>query len=451
MMRKQWRNGGWIAPLSLAATAMLAAAAAPSVAQQAQQDQQVGSASTGGWLSGESVSETVIGDRVVDAGSQPAESAPAPGDAQPLNGWSGDEVAAPGQFDDGSAGGLPAFEDDLAGGPHGDACGCPECAAAFEQPGFMQVLHDHLHGCWTLRADALLLWRNAPRLRPIYSDYLPGITPNNYGATALDANQLESTPAAGPRFSLFRSNNCGEAIEATWFRAANFRAQQATPASLGGCALTPPGVFGNTFTGLDTATADLGSSLQSFEFNRRWHALPNVVLLQGFRWFEWNESLSLVDHYGGSVEPALMQDIFNNTCINSLYGYQLGTDIRLWDRGGWFRLDGLLKGGAYYNNAVQKSQYVYDTGVGPGLKGLRVQGDGAAFVGELGLTTTVPLSKHFDLRAGYMALWLEGLAQPTNQLSGQTIPSGISPVSGTIDLTGGTVVQGVSLGVEGRW
>ena len=58
MMRMQWRNGGWIAPLSLAATTMLALAGAPAAAQQA-----------GGWLAGEAVSETVIGDRVVDAGS----------------------------------------------------------------------------------------------------------------------------------------------------------------------------------------------------------------------------------------------------------------------------------------------------------------------------------------------------------------------------------------------
>jgi len=440
MMRLQWRNGGFVAPFTLAATVLVALGGVRASAWQ------VGSGSAGGWLAGEVVSETVVGDRAF-AAADAGEGSVIQRDAVPAGPLPVDDPA----LDAGSAvpGDLPILPEGIDGG-HGMDCGCPECAAC-EQPGFMQVLHDHLHGCWTLRADALLLWRNAPRLRPIYSQYMPGVTPNGYGATALDANQLESTPAAGPRFSLFRSNNCGEAIEATWFRAANFRSLEATPPSIAGYALTPPGVFGNTFTGLDTATADLGSSLQSFEFNRRWHALPNVVLLQGFRWFEWNESLSLVDHYGGVVPPAPMMDVFNNSCINSLYGYQLGTDIRLWDRGGWLRVDGLLKGGAYYNNAVQKSQYVFDAGTGPALKGLRVQGDGAAFVGELGLTTTVPLTKHFDLRCGYMALWLEGLAQPTNQLAGQTIASGISPVSGTIDLTGGTVVQGVSLGVEGRW
>jgi len=437
MMRLHWHNGGWIAPLSLAAAAMLAATGSPAWSQSGD------TGAGGGWLSGDVVSETVVGDRAVaEIPATVDGGAPAPAPFA--------QGGTEGPYDDTEAG-VPSLPDGLGIDAHGEACGCPECAAAFEQPGFMQVLHDHLHGCWTFRADGLLLWRNAPRLRPIYSQYLPGVTPNGYGATALDANQLESTPAAGPRFSLFRSNNCGEAIEATWFRAANFRSLEATPPSNGGYALTPPGVFGNTFTGLDTATADLGSSLQSFEFNRRWHAMKNVVLLQGFRWFEWNESLSLVDHYGGVVPPAPMMDVFNNTCINSLYGYQLGTDIRLWDRGGWLRVDGLLKGGAYDNNAVQKSQYVFDSGVGPGLKGLRVQGDGAAFVGELGMTATIPLNCHFDLRLGYMGLWLEGLAQPTNQLTGQTIASGISPTAGTIDLTGGTVVQGVSLGVEGRW
>ena len=207
MMRLQWRNGGFLAPFTLAATVLMALGGASAHAWQ------VGSGSAGGWLAGEVVSETVVGDRAFEAtgpgeGPLPQHAAPAgplPVDDPALGG----ESAVPGD--------LPILPDGMDGG-HGAACGCPECAAC-EQPGFMQVLHDHLHGCWTLRADALLLWRNAPRLRPIYSQYLPGVTPNGYGATALDANQLESTPAAGPRFSLFRSNNCGEAIDwpASWF------------------------------------------------------------------------------------------------------------------------------------------------------------------------------------------------------------------------------------------
>ena len=58
-----------------------------------------------------------------------------------------------------------------------------------------------------------------------------------------------------------------------------------------------------------------------------------------------------------------------------------------------------------------------------------------------------PLASHLDFRFGYLVFWLQGLAQPTRQLS--------LPVSTTGDplvvQDGGTVVQGLTLGLEGHW
>ena len=62
----------------------------------------------------------------------------------------------------------------------------------------------------------------------------------------------------------------------------------------------------------------------------------------------------------------------------------------------------------------------------------------------------IPLRRNLDLRCGYFGLWLQGLAQPTRQLSGQTLNQ-IDPASGTLTTNGGVVLQGVSLGLEGRW
>ena len=71
----------------------------------------------------------------------------------------------------------------------------------------------------------------------------------------------------------------------------------------------------------------------------------------------------------------------------------------------------------------------------------------AAFVGELGFTGVLPLTSNLDFRFGYLVFWLQGIAQPTRQLS--------LPVSTTGDplvlQDGGTVVQGLTLGLEGRW
>jgi hypothetical protein len=55
-----------------------------------------------------------------------------------------------------------------------------------------------------------------------------------------------------------------------------------------------------------------------------------------------------------------------------------------------------------------------------------------------------------DFRFGYFGLWLSGIAQPTQQLSTQTLTPG-QPAVGTLTTNGGVVAQGVSLGLEGRW
>ena len=62
----------------------------------------------------------------------------------------------------------------------------------------------------------------------------------------------------------------------------------------------------------------------------------------------------------------------------------------------------------------------------------------------------MPITSCLDFRFGYFGLWLSGIAQATQQLSGQQLTPGL-PVEGTINTNGGVLVQGVSLGLEGRW
>ena len=59
----------------------------------------------------------------------------------------------------------------------------------------------------------------------------------------------------------------------------------------------------------------------------------------------------------------------------------------------------------------------------------------------------MPLTSCLDFRFGYLAYWLEGIAQPTRQLS---LP--VSTTGEPLVLTnGGTVLQAVTLGLGGRW
>ncbi len=446
MMRKQTRMGRWMAAMSLAATA---ATAAPAAGQS--------------WVSDDGVSQSVVSDSSVELLDPPTPEPAGTGSLATVDGDGPTLRAAPysatsstpydgeavtvGDASEGSWG-MGEW-----GGWAADACRYPRDQGPFEQPGLLQVLHDNKCATWTFRSDALLLWRNAPRDIPIYSNYVGQATPNGFGATALSAGQMESGMAAGPRFSVFRTDDCQNAWEFTWFNASNFRSQEATLPTLGGYGMTPPGIYGNQFNRLDTATSDLSASIWSFEVNRwvRWR--PNIAFLHGFRMVGWGENLSMADHYD-TTAVGYAQDIFRNNCTNDLYGYQIGTDIRLWDRGQGFRVDGIMKGGAYYNNAVQNSYYTYQTGLDTFETGnVRAAGGSAAFVGEVGLTGTIPITCNLSLRVGYLGLWLQGLAQPTDQLRGQTISSGGigTPVVGSLSTIGGTVVQGVSLGLEGRW
>jgi hypothetical protein len=57
----------------------------------------------------------------------------------------------------------------------------------------------------------------------------------------------------------------------------------------------------------------------------------------------------------------------------------------------------------------------------------------------------MPITRNLDFRVGYLGLWLQGLAQPTNQAQST------DPAAATLNTTGTLILQGLSLGLEGRW
>ena len=325
----------------------------------------------------------------------------------------------------------------------GDGC-CPNCTGAgCDQCCPSAMIDTGCHekkACWIGRADALILWRNAPPDRPLVDNAL--VT-----GPLLNANGMDSTAAAGPRFSIFRVNNCtGHAVEATYLRAANFRSIRPLGAVSEQYVTAAPGIYGNAPLAFDSGNANLGSRLQSFELNRH-HAHGKFLrFLAGFRWIDWQEQFTLQDTSAGGIT-----DFYQTGCFNDLYGGQIGIDANLLATP-WIRFDGVVKAGAYYNNAVQSSEYTTSDPVNPGTATVAVGESPAsgAFAGELGFTGVVPITSCLDFRFGYFGLWLSGIAQATQQLSGQQLTPGL-PVEGTINTNGGVLVQGVSLGLEGRW
>lgn len=325
--------------------------------------------------------------------------------------------------------------------------------------------------CWVFRAEAIALWRSAPASRPLFttlSNYSPGgggsPPTGTLGPTVLDANQLTSDPLAAGRLSLARVDDCGRGFDAAYIWAGNFYAERSLPYALNSYALASPGIYGNPW-GLDppappinSVQMQLVSSLQSGEINLREPlGFGATRFLLGFRWLQWRETWSMTDNFTDPSDLAVTGvDSWKTSALNNLYGGQIGLDSVLWNRGqGGMRLEGLAKAGAYYNAPHQSSAYSYiNTApfVSP-YKTITINGPAnCAFVGEVGLTTVVPLRKNLDLRCGYFGMWLSGLAQPTRQLSGQTlIPTPVDPPQGSLSTNGSVVLQGVSLGLEGRW
>jgi hypothetical protein len=311
-------------------------------------------------------------------------------------------------------------------------------------------LHDKTGACWSGRADALILWRNSPNARPLYT-----FNPETSGI-ALDASQLESPGTAGPRLQLFRKDRCGNVWEAGYLYSGEFVSQRTLPQASEGYLTAAPGIYGNDFppiNALDTATARLTGSMQSAELNRRWCLGRNVQFLAGFRWFQWYESLAINDVYGLGT-PNVGEDIYATNTTNNLTGGQIGLDALIWQHNATgFRTEGVVKAGAYANNVSQTSSYqqfdnaelIYANTVG--ATGYPAT---CSFVGEVGLTGVLPINCNWDFRFGYVGFWLDSIAQPTDQLSGQTLAQG-EPIRSSTREAGLVVLQGVSLGLEGRW
>ncbi|MDA9718556.1 hypothetical protein N9U65_03685 [Planctomycetaceae bacterium] len=311
------------------------------------------------------------------------------------------------------------------------------CKNAYGHMNLLDACKNRYHwggpACWTVRADAVMLWRSAP-----YSRELVITGPGPTGTSALNANQLESGMAAGPRIQAFCKGACGNALEFGYLGAWSFQSEK----FLRGTATNAffADLIGNSNSFQD-GDVSLTSHIQTLELNCRTPiAAGNVEFICGIRWLEWTESFSLNTQTPG---PGFV-NTWSSRTVNNLYGGQIGIDTLVYSTN-WLHVESVLKGGAYWNDALSRQIY-QENGVGTEVSAYDSP-SAAAFVGELGFTGVLPLTSHLDFRFGYLVFWLQGIAQPTRQLS--------LPVSTTGDplvlQDGGTVVQGLTLGLEGRW
>lgn len=167
----------------------------------------------------------------------------------------------------------------------------------------------------------------------------------------------------------------------------------------------------------------------------------------GFRYLNLNEQLRMYGERDQIGQDGIFREesgVYNIRTNNNLYGAQVGARTRHWGRKwGW---EATGKAGIFGNDA-QQEQYVIDYEQFPIRPVTSASTDRVAFVGELNLTGLYRLNEIWNLRAGYNAMWISGVALAPNQLDF----SGELPAGNQLSSNGGVFLHGVSCGIEARW
>ena len=163
----------------------------------------------------------------------------------------------------------------------------------------------------------------------------------------------------------------------------------------------------------------------------------------GFRYLNVGENLNIAAQK--TVSNLVENGAYNIRTTNSLFGGQLGARYRrTWGRFGY---EATSNAGLFGNDA-QGNQSVTDFpnfALRPNVSSSK---SGAALVGETNLTALYRMTNTWNLRAGYNAIWLGGLALAPDQLNFNFATAG----GGSQLYNGrGMFLQGVNTGLEARW
>ena len=315
-----------------------------------------------------------------------------------------------------------------------DGQGCEACSGTGVDSGFCGPACPR----WVVQIDALMLWQGNIASRPLFASYDTATTA--IGPTLLDANQARTALSAGPRVGVLYNVDTTYAIEGNYFQVRPFNGEALVQP---GYTLIERSLAGFSDEGFDGAQLLTNGAIQSAELNwRRRECWCPVTWLAGFRWVEWNQSMQIIEHLGGSPFGT-----YTATTGNDLYGGQVGLDLGLWNAGGPFTVNGIGKAGVFYNTAFQRTSY-QDAGVASSAAAVA---DQTAFFGELGINGSLRLTEWLSWRVGYVFFWLNGVAVPADQLSTTNLNPATPPLGATINTNASVLLQGVTTGLEARW
>lgn len=292
---------------------------------------------------------------------------------------------------------------------------------------------------WDLSVDALMLWQGNAQNLPLFLD--------SVGGTALNAQDLQTQMGAGARVGLIRYVGESHAIEGNYFQARPFNATGTAPTAGGPYELTNTGDL--SFNDISSATVTSSGWIQSAELNwRKCASYSPISWIAGFRWVELNSQAN-VNYEFANPDPFGSGSI-NTGVGNNLYGAQMGADMRLYNAGGKWRLNGVGKAGVFYNSAsYQRSTAGFVTAEGADfpLGTVAATADQTSFFGEVGLNSTLWITDWLAWRAGYVVMWASGVAVAADQFPLNSFGDGAA----TINTEGSVLLHGVTTGIEARW
>lgn len=293
---------------------------------------------------------------------------------------------------------------------------------------------------WTGQVDVLMLWRGNIPATPLYVIDDPANP-----LTVLSANQLLTDMAVGPRGALMLHLDDCEAIEANYFNVGSIGGTREFVAPLP-TQYAWDALAGISVGAINDGTVTTNGFIQSFELNWRRKTHPSVTWLAGFRWVEWNESLSITNNFDDGQSPPGI-DTLDVATANDLYGAQIGLDLLLLNLYEVILFDGVAKAGVYGNADASATTTVGGDRIPPATYTSSVGQTG--FFGEIGINGAVRLTDHIFWRTGYNFFWISGVATATEQFAAVDLAA--FPPTGRVSAAGSVFLHGVNTGLEVLW
>lgn len=272
------------------------------------------------------------------------------------------------------------------------------------------------------------------------------------GTEALNANDFRHGFSGGPKLGLIHHGDDGSDLEVSYFQIDGWNSVRSIGPIIGPdgpdwLVMRAPGDFVQIQDAPPTQTMawDYDSRLYNAEVNMRRSPWRRVTVLAGFRWVNLSEDLE------GILTPPTAHGtgpFWDAQTKNNLYGFQIGMDAKLLERDR-FSIDSVLKAGIF-DNYVEEATSVRMERI---QYGESASTNHLAFLGEVGIQCKCQVTTRLLLKAGYEAIWLQGVALAPGQISETychiaRLPQDIYAQALGVNCSSGVFYHGATAGLE---